>query len=335
MGAANEQEPVRWYVLKTFNCQEIIIRNDLRRFGFDCYLPMTYRLIQTGKQKLRRLMPAVYGFLFVHSTKTAIEDYIAKTDFHMFLWANGRRGHRETMVVNDQEMENFIRLTQHTEQNLTYFRPDEVKLNIGDKIKVIGGIFDGVEGVLVRVPGKRGKQLVVSIPEISAVAVSLSPEMVQLVEQPPVKSVDIDGDIKSLYQLAYEKLFAAPDPIQRANEHNILMYELRRTLLRLEPVKGYTPARKAELALPIFMATKALGEDMQKVSARMVAAIDGLKDTSMLKLRLQLYYALLTPDATLLDSIRQRAAGWKSGVSEQQRKFKEELNQVLGQTPQP
>lgn len=330
MGAGNEQEPVRWYVLRTFNAREINIRNDLRRFGFDCYLPLTYKMIQTGKRKLRRLVPAVYGMVFVHSTKSAIDSYIKEMAYEVLLMTNGRKGHREVIVVNDKDMENFMRLTQHAEQKLTYFHPDEIKLNVGDKIKVVGGIFDGVEGVLMRVPGKRGKQLVVSIPDVSAVAVSLSPEMVELIDQPVVKSVDIDGDIKSLYQLAYEKLFAAPDPIQQPNEYNILMVELRRTLLRLQPVKGYTAARQAELTLPIFMATKALEEDMTQVGERMAAAIEGLKDTSMLRLRLQLYYAILTPDANLLGDIQRRMEEWnKAPLSNQQRLFKEELSKLL------
>ena len=330
MGAANEQEPVRWYVLRVTLSREIIIRNDLRRSGFDCYLPMTYKIIQTGKQKLRRLVPAIYGMVFVHCTKSAIDSYIKETAYPIFLMGNGRKGHREVIVVDDQDMENFIRFTQHTEQNLTYFHPDEIKLNVGDKIKVIGGIFDGIEGVLVRVPGKRGKQLVVSIPEISAVAVSLSPEMVQLVDQPAVKSVDIDGDIKSLYQLAYEKLFAAPDPVQYANEHNILMSELRRTLQRLEPVKGYTAQRQAELALPIYMATKALKLNADEATQRLFSAVNTLKATSLLRLRLQLYYALLNPDAELMESIKARVEEWKKApLSNQQRLLKEELSQLL------
>lgn len=329
----NTDEAVRWYVLSANYRNEVKIRDDLRRLGFDSYLPMRYELKERLGKKKRLLVPAINGMVFVKSVKTALEEYIATTKLPTYFRMSGIPGQKRPIIVPDRDMENFMRVTQQVEENLTYFQPNEIKLRVGDKIRVHGGIFDGVEGVLMRVPGKRNKQLVVSIPEISAVAVSLSPEVVELVDQPIGKSTDIDADLKQLFTLAYEKLFAPPDPVSQENEHNLLVIELRRTLQRVEPYKGYTAQRQAELALPVYMGTKALGQDATETAQRLLSAISSLKPTSLLRLRLQLYYALLCPDTKLLDDVKTRVEEWKKApLSNQQRLFKEELSQLLNQS---
>ena len=306
------------------------IRDDLRRLGFNCYLPMRYELKERQGKKKRLLVPAINGMVFVRSSKTTLDDYIATTKLPTFYRMSGIPGQKKPIIVPDRDMENFMRVTQQVEEQLSYFRPDEIKLRVGDKIRVHGGVFDGVEGVLMRVPGKRSKQLVVSIPEISAVAVSLSPEVVELVNQPTGKSTDIDADLKHLFTLAYEKQFAPPDRVAQENEYNLLVIELRRTLQRVEPYKGYTAQRQAELALPVYIATKALEQDANEATQRLLSAINSLKATSLLRLRLQLYYALLNPDANLLESVKTRVEEWKKApLSNQQRLFKDELSQLL------
>lgn len=330
MGAEKKQEEVRWYVLTAVYRKEIKVRDDIRRLGLDGYIPMKYELMTIGYRKERKLVPAINQLVFVHSTKSAIEDYIEHTKEIVYFRTSGRKGHREVLVVPDQDMENFIRVTQQVEEKLSYYRPEEIKLNVGDRIRVHGGVFDGVEGTLVRLPGKRSKQLVVSIPDISIVAVSMKPELVELVDQPTKKSTDIDGDLKTLFRLAYEKLFATPNRISQENEYNILVAELRRTLLKVQPFKGYTAQRQAELALPVYMATKALKLNADEATQRLLSAVNALKTTSLLRLRLQLYYALLNPDAELMESIKARVEEWKKApLSNQQRLLKEELSQLL------
>ena len=330
MGTAANDDAARWYVLSANYRNEMKIRDDLRRLGFNCYLPMRYELKERQGKKKRLLVPAINGMVFVRSSKTTLDDYIATTKLPTFYRMSGIPGQKKPIIVPDRDMENFMRVTQQVEEQLSYFRPDEIKLRVGDKIRVHGGVFDGVEGVLMRVPGKRSKQLVVSIPEISAVAVSLSPEVVELVNQPTGKSTDIDADLKHLFTLAYEKQFAPPDRVAQENEYNLLVIELRRTLQRVEPYKGYTAQRQAELALPVYIATKALEQDANEATQRLLSAINSLKATSLLRLRLQLYYALLNPDANLLESVKTRVEEWKKApLSNQQRLFKDELSQLL------
>ena len=330
MNETKNTEPVKWYVLTAVFKREVKIRDDMRSHGFDCYVPLRYEIIKkAGNKRERKLVPAINELVFVHSTKSAIKEYKDQQNEKLFFRTTGRKENRELMVVQDKDMENFMRVTQQVEENLTYYRPGEISFRVGDKIIIHGGVFDGVEGVLVRVPGKRSKQLVVSIPEIAAVAVSLSPEVVELVDQPVQKSTDVEGDTKTLFTMAFQKLVAPPDRIRQEHEYNILVVELKRVLSRLELRKGYTAAREAEIALAVYAATKALELDDTAVARRLAAAAEALKSTSMLRLRLQLYQAVLEPSPTLLQAIEEKVKEWKSKpLSEQQRKFIDEMNKL-------
>lgn len=321
----------RWYVLGGITQKEIKVRDDMRRQGFQCYVPMKYEIRTVMGKKSRRLVPAIHGLLFANTTIADFQEYAANSSFQIFIRSIGTGANRELMWVATREMENFIRLTQHVEENLTYYKPEEIQLTVGDKIRVHGGVFDGIEGVLVRLPGKRSKQLVVSIPKVSAVAVSLSPEVIEVVGHSAKKSGDLDGDLKQLFDMAFNKLFAPPDQQLQEHEYNLLTAELRRTLSRVEPHKGYTAARQAEMALAVYMAHHALGTGVtEQPTERLQNAMAALKDSSMLKLRLMLYYARLAPDQVLMEQLRQTVRKWKltGRLSEQQRQFKEEMKKI-------
>ena len=64
-----------WYVLRAVFRKELAVRDGLRRAGFHCYVPMTYRVKTEKGHKVRRLVPAVSQFVFVYGSVTAITDY--------------------------------------------------------------------------------------------------------------------------------------------------------------------------------------------------------------------------------------------------------------------
>ena len=68
-------------------------------------------------------------------------------------------------------MENFIAVIEKSQKNITYFKPEEIPLNPGDKICIQGGLYDGREGIIMRIKGKRNKHLVVQIPGLLVAAV--------------------------------------------------------------------------------------------------------------------------------------------------------------------
>jgi hypothetical protein len=149
----------------------------------------------------------------------------------------------------------------------------------------------------MRIKSKRNKHLVVQIPGLLVAAVELKPELVAIndngkmtndkrgkredIRERPSK--DLDKDRKMVFDIAHRLLFEFPDKYKNEEEYYLLINQLQRGLARIQTFKGYVPSTEAELALAIFLAQKALGEDTTLTQKRLDKAISRLKNTSKLK----------------------------------------------------
>ena len=331
---------VRWYVLgSTSPKRELKIRDDARRYGLESFVPLKYVVKTVRGQERRLLVPAVTKLVFVKGTLAQVQDYLSHAHLVVFIQRSTFSGHKDYLTVATEAMENFIAVAEQTERHVTYFRPDEIVLREGDKIRVKGGLYDGREGVIMRIKGKRNKHLVVQIPGILIAAVEMTPEMIEMKDgrgkkedgrslksdagkKGVVKSKNLDKDRKSVFDLAHRLLFEFPDKYQNENEYYLLRSELERARQSIMSFKGFTAAAEAELALPLFMASMFLDEDEEAFKQkrtvpeclRLVKAIEALKDSSMLKRRCQLYLAVLTQDEALLSELETLFTVWRNST---------------------
>lgn len=276
-------------------------------------MPLKYVVKTVRGQKQRALVPALSKLLFVKGTLEEVKDYIQHAHYVVFIRKSTFSNKEKYLTVPTKAMEDFIAVTENREEHVTYFRPEEISLQEGDQIRIKGGLYDGREGIVMRIKGKRNKHLVVQIPGMLLAAVELSPEMIELPrslslskglqpsashpEQRPCHpersrgispsrerpSKNIDKDKKLLMETAHRLLFEIPDKYQQENEYYLLLSELRRARERLKTFKGYTPATEAELALPMYLAAVQLQEGIPEAESRLQTAISKLKDTSKLK----------------------------------------------------
>lgn len=280
-----------WFVLRAIFKKELAVRDALRRYGLRCYIPMCYRIDTQQGHKLRRLVPAVTELVFVHGTEEQV--IAAKVRLREICYWLTRpvlgKNRREKVVVSDRDMEYFIRITEQTEREVMYFRPDEVSLAKGDCIRIHGGAFDGVEGVLVKVKGKREKQLVVSIPDLAVAAVSVKPDVVEVVSQQRSASHNILGDAKELICLSTTMLTSPPDKETSRHEWDLLHREIQGLYQSLLPRKGYIAATEAQLSLSLLLAERVFGAVTATTLQRCHTAASRLRPS---KLRDQLFAEL-------------------------------------------
>ena len=352
MESVSESE-VRWYVLgSTSPKRELKIRDDARRYGLESFVPLKYVVKTVRGQERRLLVPAVTKLVFVKGTLAQVQDYLSHAHLVVFIQRSTFSGHKDYLTVATEAMENFIAVAEQTERHVTYFRPDEIVLREGDKIRVKGGLYDGREGVIMRIKGKRNKHLVVQIPGILIAAVEMTPEMIEisgsaapvLERKAPAaggtrepadgspktkvsKSKDLDKDKKIVFDLARRLLFEFSDKYQNENEYYLLRSELQRAKERIVKFKGFTAATEAELALPLYLASVMLEEKPSEARARLQKAIQALKPSSLLRVRCQLYLAVLSQDAALLEELEALFASWrKEKLSSNQRALIEEYS---------
>ncbi len=286
MEGTDNKEEKKWYSVGcTSPKKELRVRDDARQYGLEAFVPLTYEVRTKKGQKYRALVPTLSRLLFIKGTLEEIKDYIQNAHYVVYIRKSTFSNKEDYLTVPNKAMEDFIAVTENHEAHVTYFRPEEISLQEGDKIRIKGGLYDGREGIIMRIKGKRNKHLVVQIPGMLVAAVELSPE---IVETPPTalregRSKDVNKDKKLLLEMAQRLLFEIPDKYQQENEYYLLLSELRRCRERLKTFKGYTPATEAELALPMYLAAVKLEEDVPQAEKRLLQAIARLKETSKLK----------------------------------------------------
>ena len=174
-------DQIRWYVMRAYKAEKKA-EEVLAAAGIEHYVPKTYALRIYHGVKSKHLVPAIPSMVFVHASRDRIVEFKqAGGNFLQFVtWKQGNES--VPLVVPDRQMEDFIRVSGQYELNTVYLRPDEVDLAKGTKVRILGGLLDGVEGVFLRVKGKRDKRLVVWVERVIATAVDISPELIQVIE---------------------------------------------------------------------------------------------------------------------------------------------------------
>ena len=79
------------------------------------------------------------------------------------------------VIVPDREMASFIRVSGNKEEKIAYLDPSKLDFKKGDRVRVIGGSFVGVEGVFMQIGGKHEKRVIIQIEGLIAVATAAIP----------------------------------------------------------------------------------------------------------------------------------------------------------------
>lgn len=320
-----DENEIKWYVIGSVTRgRELRIRDELRRDAHECFVPLRYEVKKLKGKRQRILVPAIKGYIFVRGTLDEVRDAIKFRRDGLFIRKSTFSNREDYLSVSEHDMRNFIAVSEQAGENITYYKPDEIQLQVGDKIRVNGGLYDGREGVILRIKGKRRRQLVVSIPGVIYAAVELEPDLIELAtseeqqksspEKAPKeksRSRNIEEDKKLLYELARRLLFEVPTSYQHEKEYYLLISELRRVRERVMPYKGYVAAQEAELALPLYLTAVKLEDDVEAAEQRLRQVMDRLQDKSFLKLRIRLYLAQLAGDEASRSFVEQQIASWK------------------------
>ena len=95
-----------------------------------------------------------------------------------------REGKKQIVVVPDNDMDNFIKISGSASEGILFFSPDEINLSKGTKVRIHGGQFNGLEGTFIKVKGARDKRVVVDISGVIVVATcTLRCDLVEVLQQ--------------------------------------------------------------------------------------------------------------------------------------------------------
>ena len=85
------------------------------------------------------------------------------------------------LVLPDDQMESFIKVSSQYGENISYYNPDELDLRKGCRVRIHGGKLNGVTGVFMQVQGKRNRRVVVLLEGVMAVAAEVHPDLIEVI----------------------------------------------------------------------------------------------------------------------------------------------------------
>ena len=166
-----EKNALAWYVLRVTYQREIAASKALEELQVEHYVPTVRTRIRNEKGVAIgwKVEPLVHNYIFVNASYNRImEIKQGKLDYLRFIMAkNDVTGEMEPQYVPDKQMADFIKVVRTMGSKPV--DPD-IDLRKGDRVRVLTGPFEGVEGVYVRMPNRHEKRVVIKIEGVAAVA---------------------------------------------------------------------------------------------------------------------------------------------------------------------
>lgn len=161
--------------------REMKAHDELKEAGAEVFIPMHWTKKKVGTRMKRVEAPAVHSLLFVRCSQPFIQQFKLKRPYLQYLCSFHRDGTRHPIIVPDQQMEDFIRVSTQAEES-TYIDPETENLTQGQRVRIVNGPFEGMTGTFQRVTGKRNRQFVIQIEGVLAIAIQISPNQLEVIK---------------------------------------------------------------------------------------------------------------------------------------------------------
>lgn len=175
-----EESESRWFVMRAYKCEQKA-EHFLQAEGIEYFIPKHYAIRIYHGVKSKRLVPVIPSLVFVRAERRRIVDFKKRHNFLQFVMWEKSTG-MEYIIVPNEQMESFIKVASRIEAKVAFYKPEEIDLNEGARIRIHGGELDNVEGIFIKVKGKRNRRVVVILDGILAVATEVHPDIIEVIE---------------------------------------------------------------------------------------------------------------------------------------------------------
>ena len=144
-------EKTQWYALRSMRRSILGCKSILTDLHIEHFIPMVKIKTRTPSGRFRwNEQPLAFNYVFVHSTAAALND-LKQTRLPnlCYLMRPNEKGFDAKVIVPDEQMRNFIAIAGTSEERILYLPYSEVDLAHGDRVRITGGTFEGVNRVYV------------------------------------------------------------------------------------------------------------------------------------------------------------------------------------------
>ncbi|MDO4758371.1 MAG: UpxY family transcription antiterminator [Rikenellaceae bacterium] len=178
MESGQKTEKKIWFAMRATYRREMIAKRALEERQVESFVPMCYELKVQGGRRRRALVPAIHNLIFVYCEPKRLQAVKTSLPYLQYIIRKGG----EKIVVPDDQMQRFIAVTNTYDEELTFYNPEELNLSVGQRVRVLAGNCEGQEGILIKVPGRRTRRVVVAIEGVMAVALAtIRPDQLEVI----------------------------------------------------------------------------------------------------------------------------------------------------------
>lgn len=142
---------------------------------------MHYEVKTIKGKNTRKQVPVIHNLIFIYSTREQLDEIKPKAEFFAGMRYIMDKSENTPIVIPENEMQSFIKVSETMGEQLQYISSDAVKLNKNDKVLITGGLFSGVVGCVIGT--KKNYRVVVSIPGFMAVTTTqIDPDMLEKIQ---------------------------------------------------------------------------------------------------------------------------------------------------------
>lgn len=166
-----EKNAVAWYVLRVTYQREITASKALEELQIEHYVPTIRTRIRNEKGVSIgwKTEPLVHNYIFVHDSYDKIlKIKQGKLDYLRFIMGKDDNGLMDVpQYVPDKQMQDFMKVVRTMGSKPV---DPNIDLKKGDRVRVLTGPFEGVEGIYIKMPNRHEKRVVIKILGIAAIA---------------------------------------------------------------------------------------------------------------------------------------------------------------------
>ena len=182
-----QKKEVAWYVLRVTYQREITAAKALEELQIEHYVPTVRTRIRNEKGVSIgwKTEPLIHNYIFIHdSYENILTLKQTKLDYLRFMMGKDDEGMVSVpQYVPDKQMADFMKVVRTMGSKPV---DPNIDLRKGDRVRILTGPFEGVEGIYVRMPNRHEKRVVIKIEGIAAVAtIALNASDVEKLE--PIK----------------------------------------------------------------------------------------------------------------------------------------------------
>lgn len=150
---------------------------ELKSQNIETHLPMRYAVKMVDGRRKRILEPLIPGIVFARVTPEVADSLVKQSGQYLKYYRDKTKpeeaGLNPPLLVRDDDMENFIRLTSVKSEHIMAVPAGKCRFRSGDMVRVVQGDFAGVKGRVARIAGQQ--RVLIEIPRLCFVATAYVP----------------------------------------------------------------------------------------------------------------------------------------------------------------